>query len=184
MFNRKNKVKSKNNQGIIVSGDGNKIVNLLVKLVHPQSKGDVVTAIALWFGLIASFIAIVQFVPQLQNWLSPSSPFWLDSEQGVYQRQESPASFTQLALPLAHNKAQTPFELLGWQRRLTGLIGRDQELRRLSDWAQSEPVLSLMLISGGAGTGKTRLAIALAEQLQLKFRSSFYPPPKVYELDL
>ncbi len=161
MFNRKNKVKSKNNQGIIVSGDGNKIVNLLVKLVHPQSKGDVFAAIALWLGVFASLIAIVQPIPQVLNWLSPSSPFWLDSEQGIYQREESPASFTQLTLPLAHNKAQTPFELLGWQRRLTGLIGRDQELRTLSDWAQSEPALSLMLISGGAGTGKTRLGTCM-----------------------
>jgi DNA polymerase III delta prime subunit len=165
MFNHNNKVKSKNNKGSIVSGDGNKIVNLFVKLI-PKSKGGVVAVFGIWVALLASLITIIQPIPPFMNWLFPGSPYWLDSGQGVYQRQDSPAAFTQLTLPSTDSKAQTPLELLSWQRRLTGLIGRDKELRTLSDWAQSEPALSLMLISGGAGTGKTRLAIALAEQLQ------------------
>jgi hypothetical protein len=71
MFNPGNKVKVKNNQGMIVSGNENKIVNLFVKLIHPQSKCDVIAAIALWMGLLASIIAIVQPIPQFLNWLSP-----------------------------------------------------------------------------------------------------------------
>ncbi len=56
--------------------------------------------------------------------------------------------------------------LLIWRSRLTNLIGRQQELQQLRDWADSESSISIRVIHGQSGVGKTRLAFELADLLR------------------
>ena len=59
-------------------------------------------------------------------------------------------------------------ELLSARRPLTKLIGRDDELRALRKWVDSEKFVSARLITGAGGAGKTRLAQVLADELHAK----------------
>jgi len=56
--------------------------------------------------------------------------------------------------------------LLIWQSQLTPLIGRDKAMDELMQWAKTGPSISLKLIYGEAGTGKTRLAFEVASKLR------------------
>lgn len=53
--------------------------------------------------------------------------------------------------------------LLTWSTQLTDLTGRERELVKLSNWASLGRKLSIAVLSGGAGIGKTRLAAHFAE---------------------
>lgn len=56
--------------------------------------------------------------------------------------------------------------LLTWQLRLTPLVGRDNALRELHEWAAQKDTIRVRLLSGRGGTGKSRLAGEFAEQLR------------------
>ena len=69
------------------------------------------------------------------------------------------------------NDDQEPniFTCLSWHFRVTKDIwGRDNELRALNDWADSQQQLSLKIIRGEGGTGKTRLGAQFGENLKNK----------------
>lgn len=56
--------------------------------------------------------------------------------------------------------------LLYWQSELTELIGREAEMQRLRDWANAPDSLSVMVLTGEGGVGKSRLSFDFARQLQ------------------
>ena len=56
-------------------------------------------------------------------------------------------------------------DLLTPYRRVTELQGRDQEMEQHLAWAQSDRPIAIRLITGGAGSGKTRIAIELMRAL-------------------
>jgi tetratricopeptide (TPR) repeat protein len=58
--------------------------------------------------------------------------------------------------------------LLSWRARLTDLIGRQEERLDLLEWAEHESKISVRLIHGEAGSGKTRLSAEIAESLREK----------------
>jgi hypothetical protein len=54
--------------------------------------------------------------------------------------------------------------LLGWKFQLSDFIGRSQELKQLNDWLDIKIPISIQLIYGDAGVGKTRLAFHFAKE--------------------
>ena len=63
---------------------------------------------------------------------------------------------------------EPPSRLLHWRRRLTDLLGRDDELAALKAWAQGGAEASqAQVIVGDGGVGKTRLAMELADWLRV-----------------
>ena len=80
--------------------------------------------------------------------------------------QDRPLPVAELSLPFRAPRPNVP-SLLSWKSRLTDLIGRETELADLQAWAaQAMPKLSLRLLYGSGGTGKSRLAAHLAERLR------------------
>ncbi len=138
----------------------NRTTTILINLYQKKGGKSVI-------GLAASIVTLVLALPIFWSWLFPPTPYRLDVNNGVFQQKDPTAAATRLYLPEAPPPESnlSPFELLRWQQRLTGFIGRKAELHQLTAWAESEPPVSLMLISGGPGTGKTRLAVELAERL-------------------
>lgn len=63
------------------------------------------------------------------------------------QRRRSPASVAQ----------RRPALLLGGEAAVTQFVGRDPEMKRLTDWYDAPVRVSVMLVHGAGGQGKTRL---------------------------
>jgi hypothetical protein len=60
---------------------------------------------------------------------------------------------------------EQPSRLLGARGQVVPFVGRETELRRLRDWRDSDrDRLSVLLLHGPGGQGKTRLAYEFAEQ--------------------
>lgn len=100
----------------------------------------------------------------LQSWLSGLSIGWQDGECIIGEGQGQHC----LNIPdlsASFNAASIEY-LLSWKSRLTGLIGREQELQILHTWADAPQQISCRLITGEGGTGKTRLAFEFARQLR------------------
>ncbi|MEO6422699.1 MAG: toll/interleukin-1 receptor domain-containing protein [Candidatus Nitrotoga sp.] len=70
-------------------------------------------------------------------------------------------------LSASHNPDSIAY-LLDWKSRLTKMFGRENELKSLHSWADAKAKISVCLIMGEGGVGKTRLAFMLAEQLKEK----------------
>lgn len=100
----------------------------------------------------------------LQSWLSGLSIGWPDGECIISEGQGQCC----LNIPdlSASFNADSIEYLLSWKSRLTGLIGREQELQTLHAWADAPQQISCRLITGEGGTGKTRLAFEFARQLR------------------
>ncbi|PTQ77565.1 hypothetical protein C8R26_10752 [Nitrosomonas oligotropha] len=99
----------------------------------------------------------------LQSWLSGLSIDWQDGECIIGEGQgERCLNIPDLS---ASFNADSIEYLLSWKSRLTGLIGREQELQTLHAWADAPQQISCRLITGEGGTGKTRLAFEFARQL-------------------
>jgi DNA-binding transcriptional regulator GbsR (MarR family) len=73
---------------------------------------------------------------------------------------------TSLFIPV-EQRVNEPYllSLLNWRTRISEFAGREEEHRELAEWAYSEPVISMKFICGPGGSGKTRLAAHVAEQL-------------------
>ncbi len=70
-------------------------------------------------------------------------------------------------------------DLLKARHRVTRLVGRDSDLADLWKWLTSREPISARLLVGGAGAGKTRLAIELLRRAQAKrknWRAGFLTP--------
>ena len=48
--------------------------------------------------------------------------------------------------------------------RAIKMIGRDAEMEALFDWLESDPSITVRIVTGPAGTGKTRLALELVDE--------------------
>jgi tetratricopeptide (TPR) repeat protein len=57
------------------------------------------------------------------------------------------------------------WRLLGPRHAVVPFLGREEELARLREWAAEPGTLSIAVLSGRAGTGRTRLAAELCEEL-------------------
>lgn len=67
--------------------------------------------------------------------------------------------------------------MLRWSGRLGRLVGRENELEILDRWAFEDHPLSIKVLSGPAGSGKTRLGVELAQSLMGKgWAAGFYDP--------
>ena len=100
----------------------------------------------------------------LQSWLSGLSIGWQDGECIISEGQGQ-RCLNIPDLSASFNAASIEY-LLSWKSRLTGLIGREQELQTLHAWADAPQQISCRLITGEGGTGKTRLAFEFARQLR------------------
>jgi len=100
----------------------------------------------------------------LQQWLTGLCFEWQESEYWVSEGQGKRC----LNIPdfSGSFNADSIEYLLSWKSRLTELIGREQELKALHDWADSPNPISGRMITGEGGTGKTRLAFEFARQLR------------------
>jgi tetratricopeptide (TPR) repeat protein len=63
------------------------------------------------------------------------------------------------------HEVRSELDLLIPYQRTTALIGRDAELESLQAWLRSEAAISVRVVTGGGGSGKTRLAVELIEWL-------------------
>ena len=73
-----------------------------------------------------------------------------------------------LTPPAARIPQRTPqneLDLLNPYQRAIPLIGRDKDLKDLSEWLNSNTPIAVRTITGRAGAGKTRFAIELIEKL-------------------
>ncbi|XRQ09288.1 hypothetical protein ACN3XK_74680 [Actinomadura welshii] len=59
---------------------------------------------------------------------------------------------------------EQPSRLLGAQSQVVPFVGRQTELRRLEEWRDADGHLSVLLLHGPGGQGKTRLAHEFAER--------------------
>ena len=59
-----------------------------------------------------------------------------------------------------------PLSALSPYSRSTQLLGRDDELASLRAFLDSPQPISVRVVVGGGGSGKTRLALALYDQMQ------------------
>jgi tetratricopeptide (TPR) repeat protein len=62
---------------------------------------------------------------------------------------------------------------LAFSSRATRLIGRDTERSRLSEFLDSTPKFSWWVVTGAAGSGKSRLALELCRQTNLEWHAGF-----------
>ena len=84
----------------------------------------------------------------------------------IVQGQSHPMGL-QIPFRQAGDLAETDLNLLRWSSRLPrDLVGRNQPMAQLQAWAQSPTKLSVAVVQGDAGVGKTRLAFELADALQ------------------
>ena len=72
-------------------------------------------------------------------------------------------------LPIPFRKAQSKpriFDLLDWRIAIAKMVGRDEEMEALRAWADHDNPISVKIISGPGGAGKSRLAGQFALSLQ------------------
>jgi hypothetical protein len=72
----------------------------------------------------------------------------------------------ELSLARLHTRRAEPktlIELLRTDVRATKLVGRETDLRKLAEWRATPARIAVRCITGGAGAGKTRLAIEACE---------------------
>jgi hypothetical protein len=67
-------------------------------------------------------------------------------------------------------------ELLRTDVRATKLVGREAELRQLAEWRAAPPRIAVRCITGGAGAGKTRLAIEACEAAEAEGWAAGFAP--------
>jgi hypothetical protein len=78
--------------------------------------------------------------------------------------------------PAAAQARQRPAALLGGDMEITEFVGRHVELDSLMRWYDSADRVSMMLVHGGGGQGKTRLIRYFAEMIRAR-----QEPPQVCE---
>ena len=71
----------------------------------------------------------------------------------------------QLRIQRARARKDSELALLDPYRQATRLVGRKRDLKDLLDWAGSAKPVAVRTIVGGAGAGKTRLALELMQKL-------------------
>ncbi|XOV77463.1 MAG: hypothetical protein ACFHVJ_10930 [Aestuariibacter sp.] len=110
------------------------------------------------------------YISDLESGLAPSvEPFNLSWNKGSLSLTTDPHTFEpNIPNNSAAKNIDNVASILTWDCQLTPLIGRDNELTELHDWAESEAEKSIKIISGAGGVGKTRLAFHFAEQLKDK----------------
>jgi predicted ATPase/DNA-binding SARP family transcriptional activator len=88
----------------------------------------------------------------------------LDEELGVQPAAPAQALYQRI---LVHDPALTPATPRGnLPRRVSGFVGRDQEVERVLDLLSAGPLVTL---TGVGGAGKTRLAVEVAAREQSRF---------------
>ena len=75
-----------------------------------------------------------------------------------------PAELVPLLIPPARRYAASPASLLRADAEVVGFLGREPQLARLREWCEGTG-LSVFMLVGPGGQGKTRLARQLAEEL-------------------
>ncbi|MBI2304795.1 MAG: tetratricopeptide repeat protein [Chloroflexi bacterium] len=74
-------------------------------------------------------------------------------------------------------------DFLGAHAMSIQLVGRDHEMEELREWAESDKPISIRVLVGPAGSGKTRLALELCEKAtKLDWAAGFVPTEQVGRL--
>ncbi|SDK29863.1 hypothetical protein SAMN05421874_106313 [Nonomuraea maritima] len=80
-------------------------------------------------------------------------------------------------------RGSTGWGLLAGRRAVVPFMGRDEELDELRSWAADPDPVSIAVLTGRAGTGKTRLAVELcAELAEAGWDTGFLPLDAVHDL--
>lgn len=76
-------------------------------------------------------------------------------------------------LPLSFPVTDPAKSWLPFSSRATSLVGRDKEQSQLGKFLHSEPTFSWLLMTGDAGSGKSRLALELCRQVGNEWHAGF-----------
>ncbi|SET60600.1 Tetratricopeptide repeat-containing protein [Nitrosospira multiformis] len=110
----------------------------------------------------------VDLLQTLNDWLSGLHIEWREKEE-EYQIREGQGKSCLCIPDLSASPNPDSIEyLLNWKSRLTPLFGREQELKVLHDWADAHGRISIRMVIGEAGVGKTRLAFEFGTRLREK----------------
>lgn len=108
--------------------------------------------------------------PHLEDW---EEDLWAAFTRDRQRKGRAGGGIILQSLPFAHHqfhKFKTEpsnlIELLRTDVRATSLVGRETELAMLGAWLSEPQGISVKCIIGGAGAGKTRLAIEACEQAE------------------
>ncbi|MDN5872402.1 MAG: toll/interleukin-1 receptor domain-containing protein, partial [Nitrococcus sp.] len=102
----------------------------------------------------------------LDHWLSGLHIEWREQDKAYRVSEGQGKSCLRIPdLSASPNPDRIDY-LLNWKSRLTPMLGREVELQALQQWAQEKAKISIRMLIGEGGVGKTRLAFELAAQLQ------------------
>jgi len=74
-------------------------------------------------------------------------------------------AYLRLTRYLMRRRVDTEADLLSPYARSIPLVGRQQEMAELRAWLESGREVAVRVLTGRAGAGKTRLALALCERM-------------------
>lgn len=81
--------------------------------------------------------------------------------------------YLQAPLPLSIPATDPAKAWLPFSSRATSLVGRDKEQTRLGEFLNTESKFSWLLMTGDAGSGKSRLALELCQQVRDEWQAGF-----------
>ena len=131
-------------------------------LILPHPVGDVVAGVLIEQtpGYGARRLTVVPLGEVLRD---PAFRAAIRTETGAEPLAE-PAELVPLLIPPARRHAASPASLLRADAEVVGFLGREPQLARLRKWCEGTG-LSVFMLVGPGGQGKTRLARQLAEEL-------------------
>lgn len=110
----------------------------------------------------------VDLLQTLNDWLSGLHIEWREKEE-EYQVREGQGKSCLCIPDLSESPNPDSIEyMLNWKSRLTPMLGRESSLKVLHDWADAHGRISIRMVIGEAGVGKTRLAFEFGTQLREK----------------
>ncbi|WP_425438249.1 tetratricopeptide repeat protein [Niveispirillum cyanobacteriorum] len=105
--------------------------------------------------IIQEMVENIEYKSRLQSFLHSDNKI---KDRKIFLRPNKPSAFRKDMLSAS--------ELLTARYSALSLRGRDKEMNTLLEWAQAPEPVGILLLTGPAGYGKTRLALELCRQLE------------------